>query len=617
VKSAIRTSIAFALFLLASPVQAQQPDSVSARYLQELDTRILNVGSGINRNEAGWLVQGYGHSIVTERTLPNYEPQWKTDLSFQINALKHLNNDLKLLVESQGQDFRDREASYLINRGDFQLTPAYVDLKESSYRAVTGQNSHIARGSLRAGVHWKETEAFQVEVLAGGAMDRQLEGSGEGFSGRAGFTLLDSENRGDRVEGYGSLDTYGDRSQGELRLTGSTNRNFGEAQNRLSASWSRLQHDLFLGGGGSIVSRVNDELNVANRLSTPFQPGIWGVYDLGYRRKSVDYQGGSLSQTRETDFTNRFAITGRRGPWNGNLAYGFNVEDRDYAGNLILGRRATLNANMGWGSSDEDSVRVGYSTQKLTFDSPDTLENSDRDRLVHRINALVIVPVGEDVRLMMSGLVSLDHLVYLKSERSGDNRWNRVFRLTPAVEWRCPRHGWRNMAAFEILANYTIYDFDDISTGEMRSNVLRRWSATDTLRVPWTTEWTSELSVRYDIEDRGRMLWEEFTQELSDETHALYLAGAVEKSIWTRVAFAVGYRFQRRIVDQYEAATDGSTILNRARTYEVYGPFLRFNTRGIGPVHFILNTSLMNVEDSEGYGPDRLDQIDLTLVYRW
>jgi len=602
--------------LAASAASAQEADSLGMRYHQELNTRSLGFTGSWLRSSSAWIVAARGRTEITERALPQYEPQWKTDLGFDFSAEQSLAAGWKALLESEGQDYHDREASLRINLGSGGPIPITDVIPQPPLRSVTGQNSRISRASVRGGVSWDADPAWEFSLLGGGSMDRQLEGAGEGFSGRAEADWIDPANRASRIQGLGWIDTYGNRRQQETLARAATVRTFGDAEDRLSASWQNRRYDLFLGADNNVVQRVSEETHVDNRLVTPLNPGSWGVYTLGYRRSTVDYRGGGPGRSYELDLINQLALQGQRGPYNGSVSYGYNVEDRKYSGDLILGRRQVLALNAGWGGTRQDSLRLSATTQKLTFDSPDTLETSDHDRLIHRIVVRSIVPFAEDTRLIVEGLVVLDHLVYLNADRSSENRWNRVFRIMPIVEW-LPAPGWRNRASFEILANYTAYDFEDVASGEVRSNVLRRWSAADTLRAPVGSLLSVETTVRYDLEDRGRLRWAQFQQELSDDLHATYLSAAIERSMLNRVLLKLGYRVQRRYEDRYLANQSGGTQTVRSRTYFVYGPFLRIQSGWRSPLRLSVDTTLQRVEDSAGSGPARLDRVDLTLVYLW
>jgi hypothetical protein len=460
------------------------------------------------------------------------------------------------------------------------------------------------------------TETSLISVQLGAGYDQQEEGQGVGpsalFEGH-----WDSEEPGvQSIYATGEYDNYEERIHHESNVQVMSSRTFGEARNHLRAGWSYRRNDLYLGSPGNIVKRIHDEARVNNQLVTPIDDGVDGVYDLGFRRTSVDYLGEGPGSSLERDFTNRFSILINRADWHGDLAYMYNIEDREYSSDLILGRRQMLSATAGRRGWWVDSLHVHYSTQKLAFDSPDSLEQSDRDRLIHRVAVTMAQPVNDRTTIVVDALVVLDHLVYLESSRSADNRWNRVFRLKPSVHWK-PARKWHQRASFEVLANYTAYDFEDPDNGTVRSSVLRRWSVADTLTMPLSRQIGGELGIRYDIEDRGSLLWERFAQEVSDELHAVYLSGSIVRRFWGKLSVMMGYRYQSRTEDRLDLDADGKRIRTRARSYSALGPFFHLSTLHRSPLRLELDAVLLNTEDSEPYGRDRIDRITLSFVHRW
>jgi len=77
--------------------------------------------------------------------------------------------------------------------------------------------------------------------------------------------------------------------------------------------------------------------------------------------------------------------------------------------------------------------------------------------------------------------VNLSHLVYLSPQRSADNTWNRIFRLSPRFAYK-PSEKFFSFNTFEVLANYTTYDFEFISAS-VRSYVFRQFAFIDSTEV--------------------------------------------------------------------------------------------------------------------------------------
>lgn len=606
--------IALCLIFLPGLANAQVSDSLTATYRQELDTRLWRLQETLRVENALYTLRSAGYGSLTQRRLPGYESQWKNDLSASVDLSRRMRSDLNMLVEISGQEFRDREAAYIPDRGLYARTPVGFALTESSTtRAPLGQNSRISRGAARGGVEYNPQPNIESKLLLGGAFDEQDEGSGQGPSGSAGLYWGDVLDSGVDVQADGWLNQYGNRRNHYVFTRGLTMNQFGDATNQLAASWRNRRSDLFFNTNGQIVSRISEDIQIDNRLSSPLTTNVIGIYDLGYRKSTVDYRGGGPSRGDEMDLTNRLTVRSYWGYWLGELSYQYGQEDRTY-GDLILGRNQILSGTADW-KHGPDSLSFRLSTEKWRYDSPDSLETSDRDRLIHRFNSSGSFRVMERTQLTMEALVLLDHVVNLHRTRSSDNRWNRVFRISPGVEWK-PVNGWRNHAIFEVLANYTDYDFEEES-GTVRSNVYRRWSAADTVQVPLPMRLRGTFSGRLDLEDRGRLRWSEFVQEVSDEKRAWYWSASLSKLYWSHLLIELGYRSQRREEDRFDESPDGDRLRTRVSTYTVTGPFFRLETQSLVNLRVGIEVVLQDVDDNSATGRDRLDQVEAVLVYRW
>jgi len=604
------------LLIAVSVARSEVTDTLTTRYSQELDTRVWRLQTRFHSKEAAWRSWATASEEVTNRSLPGFAPQWKNELVVRMQAQRPAGEALTLLLESQGQDYRDRAAKPILEKGETSPLPSINGLPPVSAGLPAGEDTRITRGAIRSGAMWQSDRQFEIHLLGGGSTDRQSQGEGSGLSSRGGFDFQPDLNNPFRLQGEGWLDTYGARRNHQALLTASATQSFGEASDRIDVRWINRRNDMFLGRSNSVASRLNDEIMITNSLLTPLAERTTGMYDIQYRKTVVEYSGSNLGEGRELDFINRFSLRTDRGRMFSDLSYSYAVEDRHYGGSLILGRRQVLQLAAGW-TDHADTLHFSYTAQKLSHDSPDTLEQSDRDRLIHSLRHESAFWLMEDTRLKVEALVLLDHLVNLSSARSSDNRWNRVFRLSPSVDY-LPANGWRNSIRFEVLANYNVYDFEEPSSAaSLRSNALRRWSASDTLTIPIAHLWGAELTSRYDLEDRGRLRWKEFVQELSDEANAYYGSASLQWLVWTRWTISVGYRYQERNEDRFERDPSGKTIRIPARSYLARGPLLRVQTVRWSRLQSAVDASFLTVHDSTRDDPIRHDSVFITLLYSW
>ncbi|MBZ0265342.1 hypothetical protein K8I28_11820 [bacterium] len=604
------------LLLLIFSTATAANDSLYTRFSQELDTRILQTRGNYSVSDSTLHLQSSAYSKITLRQLPGFEPQWKRDLGLSLTSTRFLSRNFDLLFELEGSNFQDQEAPERVQKGGVSLHPYDLRPLTDGSRLVTGQNSKITRGVLRGGVSYNRSTTLRSTMLVGGAYDEELKGSGSGPSMRGDFKLRPIDDQNIQFGGNGYINLYDDRRYHDLTLDNSIVRDFGDATDLFEASWRNRRSDIYLGLEGNIVSRVHDELSLRNRLSTPLSEDMNGVYDLDFRRSNVSYRGVGPGESRENDLVHRLAWIYAPSIWQTMLQYNFAVEDRDYGGTLTLGRRQELELITSR-NSDKDSLTVKLGTEKRRYDSPDSLETNDRDRLVHHAELVGGRWLTPWVYTAVEISVILDHLVYIKQERSADNHWNRVIALRPIVQW-FPADGWNNTASFEVLANYSVYDFESMDARSgIRSRVFRRWSAADTLTLPLGGRVQLSLSGRYDLEERGRIIWDDFVQDLSDKARVGFAATHLEYIFLSRLLLKIGYRYQKRVEESFEQSDIVLQQNQTDRTYIKRGPSLRVQTLFNRSWRLLVDGDFQTIDDNQRESTETLNTVYVTLVYQW
>jgi len=159
--------------------------------------------------------------------------------------------------------------------------------------------------------------------------------------------------------------------------------------------------------------------------------------------------------------------------------------------------------------SSRDTISLNINTSLLQFDTPSTSNYDDRDEF-NSIMDLKYSRRFSDVLTASATLnLQLNHLVYIKSQRSALNNWNRVIKFNPEIKYRSSLLSAN--PSFEILANYTVYDFEDIAPG-IKSYSFRQISYKDSLVIPLlrNIRLNSRINLRYF--ERGILLWKKFAE---------------------------------------------------------------------------------------------------------
>lgn len=210
------------------------------------------------------------------------------------------------------------------------------------------------------------------------------------------------------------------------------------------------------------------------------------------------------------------------------------------------------------------------SSSILRYDTPSPINFDDRDEL----RLLFFTGTRHDLNRYLTLDLAIDlimtHVVYLRAQRSANNNWNRVLRFTPALTYE-PVDWFKTTSAFEVLANYTVYDFEDMVTG-LRSLSYRQVGWIDSSRVLLTENIRLDFFSQYRRYERGELRWNAFAERPLHSFEEITLIASIRYDILHgSIAFAGGIRYFNRNRYRYN---------QREREFET-------QLRNIGPTCFI------------------------------
>jgi hypothetical protein len=224
-------------------------------------------------------------------------------------------------------------------------------------------------------------------------------------------------------------------------------------------------------------------------------------------------------------------------------------------------RRTSLAGSASFPISGSDRIETSFSGSLLQYDTPSSDNVDDRDEL------MVVAGIAEErvwspaLRVRVSADVVLNHMVYLFSQRSANNNWNRIIRFAPRIEYT-PANWFHTTNIFEVLANYTVYDFE-AEVKSVKSYSFRQFTWLDSTTVQLGRRMWIDGVVLWKFYERGQLFWKEFR-----ERPANYFT---ERSVFTQlrysipgVTFAAGVRMfsQKRYASQGDSRELESSILN-------------------------------------------------------
>jgi hypothetical protein len=223
--------------------------------------------------------------------------------------------------------------------------------------------------------------------------------------------------------------------------------------------------------------------------------------------------------------------------------------------------------------TQNDDIRLVSSVGILRYDTPDASNTDDRDELLITSGIEILHRFSSRLLFTLTTDLTLFHLVYLRQEQSANNNWNRVIRLSPSVE--CVPTSWfRTVARAEVLANYTVSDYETQSPS-IRSFSYRQamWSDSSVFQISERIECNFTGSLR--IFERGTLKWKEFKEKPQE-----YF---VEKTFWPeliwsstmRLKVGIGFRYfgqdRYKYQNNQRVFTQGNEAMGPTVFIEWYG----------------------------------------------
>jgi len=168
-----------------------------------------------------------------------------------------------------------------------------------------------------------------------------------------------------------------------------------------------------------------------------------------------------------------------------------------------------------------DSLKIKMTIDKFQYDTPSKSNYDDRDEVHFDIELSETHVFNNNLSLNFLMGIKLNHLVYIYKERSADNNWNRVFRLKSTIRWNLLER-LLFISEYEVLANYYDYDFENLLEG-IRSFVFRRFFYRNYVQYRFSQNLSLTLGIRGEIEEHGKLIWDDFVQNLLNKRNTIAL----------------------------------------------------------------------------------------------
>jgi len=190
--------------------------------------------------------------------------------------------------------------------------------------------------------------------------------------------------------------------------------------------------------------------------------------------------------------------------------------------------------------SPKDTIKSNILLMITRYDTPSELNNSDRDEFMTIISGSYSRNINEYFTAGVTTELQMNHLVYLKSQRSASNYWMRILKLSPYFTYSSKIVTFK--PTFNILANYTVYDFESMSLG-VSSFSFRQMGYSDSVSIRLTPK--TSLLLNYDLNYRetGILYWSSFEESPVSSNLKLFSKAFISHSENENINVAVGFRY--------------------------------------------------------------------------
>lgn len=171
--------------------------------------------------------------------------------------------------------------------------------------------------------------------------------------------------------------------------------------------------------------------------------------------------------------------------------------------------RASLTFIGGLNFSKTDKLVFSLLQNKLRYDTPGEENFDDRDELlsIFRLRYSKMLTPFFEAFIGTEGTYS--HIVYLFSEKSSNNNINRVLKLASGGNYFGKNVGSAN--TFEVSANYTVYDFEDLNPN-FKSFSFRQFTATDSSTIRIFKDLSFNTYGYLKLSEQGDFKWTSFSE---------------------------------------------------------------------------------------------------------
>lgn len=305
------------------------------------------------------------------------------------------------------------------------------------------------------------------------------------------------------------------------------------------------------------------------------------VYDTKIIENNLEFAGGlnynwnrltSLLKMQFTERSENHTLINKEGLSPGQIV---ELEDAEKNKNNNS-RRTSLLLDLTYPLSNTNSFGFTGSTSLLRYDTDFDENFDDRDETetilsaAHRYNNLLNFEIQTRFEVILS------KLNYIFAEKSANNYKNRIYKLSTETFFK-PIEKLSTKNYVQVLANYTVYDFEDI-VSQVQSFSYRQLYIRDSTTYILTRDLDIDFKAELKFYEQGQFNDRNFSvKPIAYFVEQMYNP-EVNFFLNYLMRFGIGYQYFSQKRYQYE--TGGKQLVN---TYRTYGP--------VGKINFYLNNN--------------------------
>ena len=353
----------------------------------------------------------------------------------------------------------------------------------------------------------------------------------------------------------------------------------GSSRDSIAVVYSRNRREFYTIASGNIESRTESILSFSNLLDYELEPRFTTSLFVNIFNRSLNRDtrhirsiADSSIDTGIDEFRLETFVQTSYKSYDGSsmasirLAYGerneqhsatpspfatvnwFNKQRDQEESKDNVARRTTLAGMLQLPLSSSDKLFFAGSASILRYDTPNENNDDDRDELLLAISVSTTHRISRflDIGVTLDG--NVNHMVYLIGSSSNstfspsaNNNVNRVLRLSPRATYS-PMKSISSTNMFEVLANYTVYDFEQ-QVSDVRSYSYRQFGWMDSSSVQFTRRIGLDFFSYLKLYERGQLKWSDFSERTEHSFVDRTVATQVRFTPEEGLLFALGIRY--------------------------------------------------------------------------